>query len=321
MRTPVRSDELWSLWRTLVTCDSVGHAIMRIAVGTWNVFGVAHNVLSFLRWRGVVDSQRLSHPTVSAELTDLDLVCMQEVFLGDAEEFFDGLPHSHKHRDTNETRIWPLTVGGSGLGLASKHRIVESGIQEFSRPQVSSERFARKGALFARVDVGGISFDVITTHLQSGYSKAARRVRERQLREIRQLVEKWSSPHHPVLLLGDFNICGLDPNQADGEYRTLLGHFAEFEDAGSLANCPTFHPDPEINSLAYRGEQHAAPQRIDYILFRPPKLGATVQLVEASVQFVHPLHIDGRRMHASDHFGLRATLEIHAAAPGESHKS
>lgn len=281
----------------------------QLVLTTWNMFGVAHDLRSFLRWRGIADSSRLTHPSIAAELAEVDIVCMQEVFLGDAEEFFDRLPHPHKHRDSNETRMWPFTVGGSGLALASKHPILDRGLHPFSRPQLSSERFARKGILFARIDVGDAHVDVITTHMQAGYTVAARRVRERQLREMRDLVDRWSHPENPLIVSGDFNICGLKSDEVSGEYQSLRAHFADFLDVGISENRPTFHPHPEVNSLAHRFEQTAAPQRIDYFLVRVPPTKSGVRVRDSGIRFDQRLEVSGSSTFASDHFGLRVSID------------
>src|SRR5262245_47116223 len=119
------------------------------ALKTWNCFGAAQDARALLRWRGIPDAHRLSHPEVVAAVRSSDIVCMQELFLSEAEAFFDGLEHEHKTRDHNRNTYWPLTVGGSGLGLASRFRIVRGGLRPFDRPQAGAERFARKGMLHA----------------------------------------------------------------------------------------------------------------------------------------------------------------------------
>src|SRR5260221_11426265 len=117
---------------------------------TWNCFGAAQTLGAVLTWRGVVDPHRLEHPRVRNHVEEPDLVCMQELFLSDAEAFFDRLGHPHKARDENDTRFWPPTLAGSGLGIASRLPITSHSLRAFSRPQTNSERFARKGILHVR---------------------------------------------------------------------------------------------------------------------------------------------------------------------------
>ena len=123
------------------------------SIVSWNCFGAAQNPVAFFRWKGAPNAHRFRHPALRSALSEEDILCFQELFLGDAEELFDALPMAHKIRDHNRTLWWPLTIGGSGLGVASRHPIVESSIRAFSPPHVSSERFARKGMLHVTVKV------------------------------------------------------------------------------------------------------------------------------------------------------------------------
>ncbi|MBK6513995.1 MAG: endonuclease/exonuclease/phosphatase family protein [Polyangiaceae bacterium] len=117
---------------------------------TWNCFGAAQSLSAFVRWEGAPDGHRFSLREVETAAERADILCLQELFLSEAERFFDRLPHEHKVRDTNGSTWWPLTFGGSGLGIASRLPIVASRIQPFGRPQSGAERFARKGMLHAR---------------------------------------------------------------------------------------------------------------------------------------------------------------------------
>jgi endonuclease/exonuclease/phosphatase family metal-dependent hydrolase len=281
-----------------------------LVIQSWNCFGAAQSALSFFRWRGVPDAHRLAHPAVRATAHEVDILCMQELFLGETEAFFDELPHTHKTRDHNRTVLWPLTVGGSGLGLASRLPIVERSLRPFSRPHVGSERFARKGVLHARVLVREdprLEVDVVTTHLQSGLGTSAASVRARQLAELRGLVDAVGSSERPFVLCGDLNICGLSESRVAGEYQHIRDKLHDFLDLGGDDDLPTFHPDPEVNGLAHRFEGHGPRQRLDYMLFRPDNDGALsaegCELVLSAVLEGH-----GPRTWASDHFALRAVF-------------
>ncbi len=278
-----------------------------LVLQTWNCFGAAQSVRSALSWRGVVDPHRLEHPLVRRGVSEPDIVCVQELFLGDAEAFFDGLGHPHKRRDDNRSTLWPLTVGGSGLGVASKLPFSSSAMRPFSRPHVGSERFARKGLLHVRVQLeGGQELDVITTHMQSGYDDGARRVRARQLVELRQAVDALGSPERAFVVAGDLNICGLSDKRSD-EYDALERILPDFVDLGAAEDVATFHPDPEINALAHRFEADAPKQRVDYVLFREARGDGPVAL-GCEVALSGRLEGHGPATFASDHFALRVRL-------------
>ncbi len=280
-----------------------------LTIQTWNCFGAAQSLRSALAWRGVVDAHRLVHPDVRRNVTEPDIVCIQEVFLGDAEAFFDGLDQPHKKRDDNHATFWPLTVGGSGLGVASRFPFSSHAVRPFSRPQVGSERFARKGFIHVRVRAeSGLELDLITTHMQSGYDSKAKLVRERQLGELREAVDELGSSDRAFLVCGDFNICGLSPRRAD-EYASFGRILSDFVDLGAVEDTPTYHPDPAVNELAHRFESTSPKQRIDYMLFRAAKEGGPVP-IRCELVLAARLEGHGPTTFASDHFGLRVTLRL-----------
>lgn len=282
----------------------------RIVLQTWNCFGAAQTAGAVLRWKGPPDPHRFEHPTLRRVLEEADIVCLQEVFLSDVESFFDNLVHSHKQRDTNASTFWPPTFGGSGLGIASRFPILDKLVRPFRKPHVGPERFARKGMLHARVHASpagaeGFEVDIVTTHLQAGYSDGARRVRERQLAEIRELVEEVGSPTRAFVVCGDLNIDGLRPVREAGEYVALTRALSDFNDLGAEDDHATFHPHPEHNPLAYRFEPSGPRQRIDYVFFRPP---AERHVTVEACEIVLDRPLDEGRTFASDHFGLRVVL-------------
>jgi endonuclease/exonuclease/phosphatase family metal-dependent hydrolase len=266
-----------------------------------------------LRWQGPPDAHRFGHPDVKSVVEAADLVCVQEVYLSDAETFFDALGFEHKTRDDNRSTLWPLTFGGSGLAVASRYPIVERWMRAFSRPHVGTERFARKGMLHVRVRVPNghrLEIDVMTTHLQAGYDVRARSVRERQLREIRDLVDEVGSRERPFVMCGDLNIDGLSGVRHGSEYAALVATLSDFIDLGADDDLATFHPHPDINELAHRYDNKAPRQRIDYVFYRPPANGTPA--AERCV-LVHATPIEcsiNGRTYASDHFGLQASFSL-----------
>jgi endonuclease/exonuclease/phosphatase family metal-dependent hydrolase len=276
---------------------------------TWNCFGAAQDARSFLRWRGIPDAHRLRHPEVTSVLCAADVLCIQEVFLSEAESLFDTLEHAHKTRDLNGNTYWPPAFAGSGLGLASRFRMTARSIRPFRGPTLGAERFARKGMLHARlrlVDDSDMEVDVLTTHLQSGYGPRARFIRAQQLAQLRSLVDEVGSRERAFLVCGDLNIDGL-AHVRGGEYAALRATLPDFADLGADQDHITFHPDQAVNTLAHRFEQNSPPQRIDYVLFRPAHRGG-IEPERCDLVLRDPLPIDGGVTFASDHFGLRVSF-------------
>ena len=191
---------------------------------------------------------------------------------------------------------------GVRRGVATDHR---------SRPEPkrSSERVARKGVSFARVELpDGPIVDLFTTHMQSGYDAPSARVRKAQLDQIRAFVDQKSSRENATIVCGDFNINGL-VDARDGEYASMLAIFDDFSDPFADDDDITYHPHETHNPLAHRFEPEAPVQRVDYILYR--RGGSSLELTECGLWMKEPLAaIEGHpKVHASDHFGLCVTLK------------
>lgn len=281
-----------------------------VRIASWNCFGAAQTARAFLLREGAPDPHRFRHPSVAAELDAADVVCLQELWVRDAEALFDRVAHGHKTKDHNRTEWWPFTIGGSGLGVASRHPIVHDKIAAFSRPHSGAERFARKGMLHARIAAFGVEIDVVTTHLQSGTAVSSRGVRARHAAELAALVREVGSDERAFLLCGDFNIDGRTSERGN-EYATLLGNLGGFRDLGAEADWPTYHPHPDHNLLAHRFDRMAPAQRLDYVFFRPPVRGA-VEVTEFSRRLDASLSPfgGGAATHPSDHFALAVTLRV-----------
>jgi endonuclease/exonuclease/phosphatase family metal-dependent hydrolase len=263
---------------------------------TWNAFGTAMKLGSMLRGRGAPDAHRLAHPSVRQALHDADVLCMQEVWIADVVELFDALPHPHKIRDHNRWTWWPLTIAGSGLGLASRWPLGGHELRSFRARGVGVERLGRKGWLWARA------------------------VRRQQLAEVGRAIAELGSLDRPLLLCGDLNIDGLAAARA-GEYAVLAELFPDLVDLGAQADEPTMCPRPELNELAHRYWSHEPVQRLDYVLYRAPRAGGVeIERVERILD--QRLEGDaGPATRASDHFGLRIWMKWNDPVSSVTHAS
>ncbi len=228
---------------------------------------------------------------------------MQEIYLSEAENFFDALAHGHKLRDDNDMVIRPLSFGGSGLGIASLHAMAAQGKRAFRPPHVSTERFARKGMLHARVSAGDALVDVVTTHMQSGLGDAARVIRKRQLVELRQFVLEVGRSGAPMIVCGDFNIDGLARN-GRADYADIVRALDGFVDLGAAADHVTY--DPTANALARIHAPSEPPQRLDYVFVSDP--GSALELVSFELALHVAIESEGTQTFASDHYALEATF-------------
>jgi endonuclease/exonuclease/phosphatase family metal-dependent hydrolase len=294
---------------------------MRFRVTTWNCFGMAQDALDAVVGGKAPAGLRLQDPHVLAACTEAEVLCIQELLSRDAELLFDSTltPGRSGVRDHNRLHFWSRTARGTGLGLGARGALSSHRLHHFSGPAVGWDRLARKGALFARVELAaGPSLDVVTTHLQSGYEAAAADVRAAQLEQLARFVAEVGSPERPMIVAGDFNIDGLKSARSGPEYPRLRRALPGFDDTGEGSDMITFHPHPEKNSLAQLSDPGGREQRIDYVFFRPATAGS-LRCVGLSLVLDEPLPttaeqnfagVRSTRAFASDHFGLSATFEL-----------
>jgi len=292
---------------------------MKFSVATWNCFGMGQTVMDVIRHLAPFRKRYLS-PEVMAECAGANVLCVQEILSRDSQRFFDTLVRKYfpfAVRDHNKMGF--ISLRGSGLGIAARHEQQGPEVTQtaarflpFKNKGVGYDRYARKGGLYTQVGIEGKVIDVLTVHLQAGYHDKARAARALQLSEMRDWVTLLGSPYRPFVICGDFNIQGMAPLRAEGEYRTLATTLDGFTDLGAEADLPTYHPHPEGNPLAHLFEKEMPAQRIDYILMRPA--ARAVEIVCSGFQrfFDRPLESLGLGISgwASDHYGLKATFEI-----------
>jgi endonuclease/exonuclease/phosphatase family metal-dependent hydrolase len=288
---------------------------MRFSLSTWNCFGMARSPLDAITGRRAPEPDRLRHQRVVAECAASGVLCVQELFSRDAEDFFDGLSSPRARtsiRDHNRLHLRSATVRGMGLGIRSHGELLESGRRQF-REGTGWDRLARKGVLHARIALDdAFELDVFTVHLQAGYDRAAEQVRKTQLSELGEFLAGTMSPKRATIVCGDFNIDGLEPARDRPEYRCLLSTLEGFSDLGATDDHATFDPTPHVNSLAFRSEPDGLRQRLDYVFLKPAASGThAIECQSLSLFLAEPLGSsqDGRHDFASDHFGLVASFE------------
>ena len=245
---------------------------------------------------------RLLHRGVVEECVGADVFCVQELLSQDALAFFDGLGHPAGWRDDNRVHLRSATMRGSGLGIGSRHKLLEKALTAFRAPSVGWDRLARKGALHARIALAGdVVLDVINVHTQSGEGAASVRVRAHQLEAIAGMVRALGSPQRPFVVCGDFNVDGLAAARGE-EYLRLRAALPDFDDLGAADDLPTYHP--EGNPLAQAFEPGGRNQRLDYVFFRRAR---GIEAVGLRRILDRPL---GPALFPSDHYGLTATFRV-----------
>ena len=185
---------------------------------------------------------------VGAHLAHYDIVCLQEVFgllstrrrrLIAGAARVAGLVHS-----VHSPGAFPAVTDG-GCVVLSRYPIVAHASVDYACG-MNADMLARKGALYARVEVRpGTCMHVFTTHLQADYKKNVgrqrggnapnERMRRAQLRTLAAFVRRHVDPclaahgDWPIVLLGDLNINSrrAPTDGADSaEYRAMLAVLA-----------------------------------------------------------------------------------------------
>lgn len=263
--------------------------------------------------------ERFRDPGVLAECATADVLCVQELLSRDAQRFFDSIgepsddaPISSRFRDDNRFHFATRTVRGSGLGVKSRFPLTKTLVRTFPGRRAGWDRLARKGILYAQLDLGGgVLVDLVTAHLQAGYEPLCVEVREAQLADLGAFVEACSADERPFIVCGDLNIDGLAPQRGSHEYANLVTTLAGFEDLGAADDLPTL--DPEGNALSRTFEPGSPVQRVDYIWWRPARRRPQVRCSRVLRLFDRPLahtSLRGQPGWASDHYGLAATFEL-----------
>lgn len=236
------------------------------------------------------------------EQSDLDVACLQEVFLRPNLNLLRTLTPSFPHAAW--TPMGPFVRGG--LLTISRHpiRSISSAVYK-QRGRVTTiaaaDRFIRKGLLATTIGVAGRTVAVINTHLLANYAddwSDGGDYATRQAAELEQLAGAVAGvdPALPLLVVGDLNVPG-------GTW--LFDRFLEatgLVDARAPGATATFRPRPEGPPT----------HELDHVLWRPPQKGSLE--VETRLLFDQPVRLaSGRTAHLSDHLGIEARVRYHSA--------
>lgn len=283
-------------------------------LSTWNCFGMGQNALDVIFGRRAPHGARFRHQGVISECTSNDVFCIQELLSTEACDFFDALKtraFPASIRDDNRAHFRSATMRGTGLGIGTRLPLLEHRFHRFQPRAVGWDRFARKGALHARVQRSeGREVDVLTAHLQAGGNRAAAETRKYQLEELHALIAQLAAPDRSFIVCGDLNIDGLKPRRDEGEYSRLIQALEGFIDLGAVEDLPTLDPKIDI-----KYEANAREQRLDYIFYRPAQTAAGGGMALRSIRRMldRPLPPEGlTHAYASDHFGLIAEFSDEA---------
>jgi endonuclease/exonuclease/phosphatase family metal-dependent hydrolase len=217
------------------------------------------------------------------EQSDADLIVLQEV----APWFLDALHDRQWTSSLHATSFDGRRVAPGGQYILSRYPIMEARTRQLSGPQ-------RRILVVARIEVGGETIDVASTHMESFLEDGP--IRAAQLDETFEELRGV----HTAIFAGDFNFG--DGEQPDTDHL----------DSSYVDVWTTVHPgDPgftwniEKSAMARAGSFPGEPsRRLDRVLVRSKKWRP------ASAQVVgdKPVEVGRPELFPSDHFGLIAQL-------------
>ena len=171
------------------------------------------------------------------------------------------------------------------------------------------EYLGAKGFQIAELATAAGPLTVINTHLHASYRRGSPFLSSAiRTTQLLQIVEALSEVDGPVVLLGDLNA-----ERGEPDYEVLVGLTGLSDAAYDLGRA-----QPTISHENHYKQGRSAPdRRVDYVMLRS---GGRSLLRPISTQrfFDRKIDLAGRTRHVSDHFGVRAVLELAPRAAAAS---
>lgn len=291
-----------------------------VSVVSWNVFLLSvacHDYTS-----RDCKNQRAQH--VVSSVKTYDVVCLQEAFSTLNRRVHCIVKQAERlgykyHVGTKSPGLLSMALLDDGLLTLSKHPIVTADTLTFSRSRFP-DRWASKGAHYARIRLPHKDMHVFNCHLQSDCgtrpddTSCTRTIREAQINQLRCFIRKHTagaSAQDLVVVCGDFNVDRGERCEAFSQMRSELAlrdALETFEPA-SRTTCRTYVDtrsnrflDVGVRKLTQAVHQqiHAIPRSYDYVLLSSHCAATVVSQI---------IHLNAHPMPLSDHAAVGATFE------------
>ncbi|SPQ93366.1 unnamed protein product (mitochondrion) [Plasmodiophora brassicae] len=256
---------------------------------------------------------RLAAVPGSSAFDDCDLVVFSEAFSPVARRVLSSALRDRGYVCTSRpTRCCAILNGG--VFICSRQPILYQTTQAFTAA-CGTDALAAKGIAFVITNISGTTFGLIGAHLQSGHTEKARRIRRRQLLQMRSFIDRLSVNVDVMLVAGDLNV----------EYQS-----DEYNDMMSIlrATGPIIDPsraawrswDPATNTNAARKCPGQRSWHLDYCFAVEHCNGKTPPaVVNVTTAFLG--EVDGEVQDLSDHHGVTGTLSLQTIPQVESGSS
>jgi len=190
---------------------------------------------------------------------------------------------------------------------------------------VASDGFVRKGVLYAKVKIGSSYVHVFNTHMQASYGYEFAEndpyalIRKKQIQQVSSFIAKIVDDHHPVLVMGDFNVNAIRrAGEPHGETKEYLEMVSTLTTDGLFA-VHDLHKGfnrgahPVTNTgRGVVGKPSKGGQRLDFVfeLRRNTTRGDRIRH-EFTHAGVLPFEVEGEAFtNISDHFGSHVVMQV-----------
>lgn len=260
--------------------------------------------------------------TIGQKMTEFDIVCLNEVFddaprnllLDQMKAAWGEDYHVVTGPIPDDKRVNGGLAIVTHLPMIETHSTIYTKSSDPKKYGFKADGFAAKGVLHARIlrskDADEDDYlDVFTTHLEARVDE----IRWEQYPELAAFVAEHSDPHHPVLILGDFNTRG-EPeyrNDPEAPYHLLISELAKkLASAKLIDGWPSRYPE----AFGGTNEQESSDigHRIDYVFMANPLEPHTkFELRDIRVNG----YLDPEVVALSDHSAVEADLYWTPAKP------
>ncbi len=191
-------------------------------------------------------SERFADALYSNTLTDLDVICMQELIINRKQVLKSFYKHKYQTRiATGSFLNANIRFVQSGLCIISKWPILHQAHHVFTGKTYHAEMLMNKAVLYAKIHYQEkYHINVFVTHTQAWATDVCKKIRIEQMKQIYQFIQALNINSQEVLIVcGDFNIDFYEHSRILQEMMNIINCKM------NLPSSPQFSFDPTINQL------------------------------------------------------------------------
>lgn len=245
---------------------------------------------------------RLIPERIRAQKIDADIMVFQEAFSGNfKKQMKQELGKDYPYHETLGRHGGLTKFLDGGLLVMSRYPIKLLG-KTYFKQCAKADCFASKGALLVEMTKpDGSKVQIVTSHLQSGQSKPKyRKIRESQVLQIKELMDRHARPGIPQILAGDLNI-----NKWNGdEYSQMLTTLGA--ESSELSGRLTSSISP--NTKCFTKTNRTSTKLVDHVVMNPR--GSLSQVTSKEIRPITSSFRGVEDCDLSDHLPVVGNLKI-----------